>query len=250
MTVPGAESVDTDRLVRDGVRAVSCDAQTLVVVKPAGMATELTTDPKWSSLISKVRQAARDNVRPRLVHRLDRVTRGIVVVTLDAEAAAFYSDQIREGMWDKYYLARIPRPDPDREALHRGVVGKHKAHLKDDGRRSRIVRSGGKPSMLEVLAIEPAPGRPGECHALIRLLTGRLHQIRIMMAGLRLPLIGDDLYSGGRGEMYLEHAALRYVDCATRDLRSAFSRDDPEREDVAPSLLDRLERELRRPITS
>ncbi|HBS29165.1 MAG TPA: hypothetical protein DEB06_06865 [Phycisphaerales bacterium] len=206
------------------------------------MATELTSDPKWSSLISKVRQACPDGVKPRLVHRLDRVTRGIVVVALTGAGASYYGEQIREGMWDKVYLARIPRPDPRRNPLHEGLVGKHKAFIKEVDKRAVIVRAGGAPSFLEVLAVEPAPGFAGEAHALIRLLTGRLHQIRVMLAALGLPLTGDDFYGGAPrgGGFYLEHAVLRYIDCTTRDLTVAHVRDDPERERLGPALGARL----------
>lgn len=221
---------------------LSQDAQTLVVHKPAGMATELTNDPRGVGMVSKIRRAAAEGVQVRLVHRLDRVTRGIVVVALTREAAAFYGEQIREGVWEKYYLARIPTPA-------RGVdlIGRHKAHIKEEGTHSKIVRAGGKPSFLEVLAIEAAPGRKGESHALIRLLTGRLHQIRVMLAALGSPLIGDELYGGGEprdpggnGEMYLEHIALWYVDCASREIRLAHMEDDPERERLSGGMLKRL----------
>lgn len=212
---------------------LSQDEHTLVVAKPAGMATELTNDPRGLSMISKIRRAASEGVKPRLVHRLDRVTRGVMIVALSREAAAFYGEQIREGVWEKYYIARIPRPTPDSNPLHRDLLGKHKAHLKEEGTHARIVRAGGKPSFLEILAIEPAPDRPNECHALIRLLTGRLHQIRVMLAALGLPLIGDEPYGGVDGPMYLEHIALWYVDYATRDIRLAHVADDPERERIS-----------------
>jgi len=234
--VPDQPLVDEQRLAEAGVRVVSQDADTLVVVKPAGMATELTSDPKWSSLISKVRQSVPDGVKPRLVHRLDRVTRGIVMVALTQRGASYYSEQIREGMWDKVYLARIPRPDPKRNPLHEGLIGRHKAYIKEVDKRAIIVRSGGAPSFLDLLAIEPAPDFPNQCHALIRLLTGRLHQIRIMLAALGLPLTGDDFYGGAKGVMYLEHAVLRYADCATRDLVVAHVAADPERERLSPAM--------------
>ena len=229
-----------------GIHVVSCSEHDIVVIKPAGMATELTTDPKWVSLISKIRQAATDHVRPRLVHRLDRVTRGIIVVSLTKDAAAFYGEQIREGMWDKYYLARIPSPEPNKNPLHTYLVGKHKAYLKEKDGHAVIVRSGGKASFMEILAIDRAPNTPGQSHVLIKLLTGRLHQIRIMLAGLGLPLIGDDLYRGIPGEMYLEHAALRYVDCTTRDMRVAYMNEDPNREKIGSAVLRALEKELKK----
>jgi 23S rRNA-/tRNA-specific pseudouridylate synthase len=230
-------SIDRDTLGMPVLRESDAD---LVVVKPAGMATELTSDPRRASLISRVRLAAGQGVTPRLVHRLDRVTRGVMIVTLTKQAAAFYGEQIREGMWDKYYLARIPRPDPKRNPLHEGLVGKHKAHIKEEDKRARIVRSGGKVSLLEILAIEEAPGFPGQSHALIRLLTGRLHQIRVMLAGLGLPLVGDRFYGGAEGEMYLEHIALWYVDFTTRDMKLAHLAEDPEREAISARLRDRL----------
>lgn len=237
--------IDPTRL---GFPILAQDESTLVVCKPAGMATELTNDPRGVAMVSRIRRAAEPGVQVRLVHRLDRVTRGVMIVALTKEAAAFYGEQIREGVWEKYYLARIPRPRPEKFPHHADLIGKHKAHIKEEGTHAAIVRAGGKPSFLEIVAIEPAPGHAGQCHALIRLLTGRLHQIRVMLAALGLPLIGDDLYGGepGDGPMYLEHIALWYVDCATREIRLAHIADDPEREPLSPKLKPALMRVIRR----
>ncbi|MBL8746389.1 MAG: hypothetical protein JNK58_08550 [Phycisphaerae bacterium] len=225
---------------------LSQDEQTLVVSKPAGMATELTNDPRGVAMVSRIRRAAKAGVQVRLVHRLDRVTRGVMIVALTKEAAAFYGEQIREGVWEKYYLARIPKPRPEKFPHHAGLIGTHKAHIKEEGTHATIVRAGGKPSFLEILAIEASPGRTNECHVLIRLLTGRLHQIRVMLAALGLPLVGDELYGGAHGPLYLEHVALWYVDCATRDIRLAHVEDDSEREMVAPKMKHALSRIIRR----
>ncbi len=212
----------------------------LVLLKPAGMATELTTDHRRTALIARVRAACDPSIKPRLVHRLDRVTRGVMVVALTREAAAFHAEQIREGLWDKYYLARIPRPTPATNPLHQGLIARHKAFLKEDDHRSRIVRAGGRPSLLEILAVEPAPNRPDQAHALIRLYTGRLHQIRVMLAGLGLPLIGDRFYAGAEGDIYLEHIALWHIDYTSRDLRLEHLTSDPEREPLDPAMRQRI----------
>lgn len=208
-------------------------ADDLVVVKPAGMATELTTDPRRTSLISKVRGAVAEGVTPRLVHRLDRVTRGLMMVTLSREAAAFYGEQIREGLWEKYYLARIAMPAKKDFGK---VMGSHKAYIKEEDNRAKLVKAGGKASFLDVLAIEPAPERPGEAHVLIKLLTGRLHQIRVMLAGLGYPLIGDDFYGGREGPMYLEHVVLWYLDYTSREITVAHLADDPGREKLSAGM--------------
>lgn len=237
----GGPSLDPARL---GLPVLALDRHTVVVVKPAGMATELTSDPKGVSLVSRLRRAAAPGVRVRLVHRLDRATRGVMIATLSQEAAAFYGAQIREGLWEKYYVARIPMP-PDREARLR-LLGPQKGYIREeDGPRARLVRAGGKPSLQEVLAVEAAPGRAGQAHALIKLVTGRLHQIRVMMAGAGYPLIGDPFYGGAPGEMYLEHIALWYVDYATRDVRLAHLHSDPEREALAPVMRKAVDRILR-----
>lgn len=126
------------------------------------------------------------------------------------------------------------------------LLGRHRAHLKRVRHRATIVRSGGKPSFLEILAAHPAPDRSGQAHVLIKLLTGRFHQVRVMLAGLGVPLVGDAFYGkteergrrrrSGWEDFYLEHILLRYADCAHRIPRVAHLRDDPDRERIDPAL--------------
>jgi 23S rRNA-/tRNA-specific pseudouridylate synthase len=89
-----------------------------------------------------------------------------------------------------------------------GLVGSHKAYLKVEGALARVVRAGGKPSFLDVTLAAPVPDSPGESHLLVRLHTGRFHQIRAMLAHRGAPLSGDVRYGGPAGRMYLEHAIL------------------------------------------
>lgn len=213
----------------------------VTLMKPAGVASELTRDPRNESLIARLRLAVPPGVSPRLVHRLDRVTRGIMVVALARDAAAFHARQIRDGHWRKYYLARIPTPAPGTPQAQR-LLGPHKAYIREGPERAELVRSGGKASLLDVLACHPAPDRPRESHALIRLHTGRLHQIRVMFWGFGLPLIGDSLYGGPPGPLYLEHCVLFHTDYASRTHVLAFQPDDPDRERLHPELNEALRR--------
>jgi 23S rRNA-/tRNA-specific pseudouridylate synthase len=212
----------------------------VVVVKPSGMASELTSDPQGVSLLSRLRRACPPPLEPKLPHRLDRVTRGVLLVALTPQAIAFHGEQIRAGHWEKYYLARV---HPPRDRPIEALLGQHKAYLKTVRHRAHVVRSGGKPSFLEILAAHPAPGRAGQFHALVRLLTGRFHQLRAMLADLGAPLVDDPLYGDAaprrrrrRKDFYLEHVVLRYVDYASRALRVAHLRDDPGREPLAPKM--------------
>ena len=165
-----------------------------------------------------------------------------MLITLTQEAIAFHNEEIRARRWDKIYLARVHRPSSGDIGV---LIGRHKAYLKTVRHRAKIVRSGGKPSFLDILAIHPAPGHPGQYHVLVKLLTGRFHQVRAMSAGLGIPLVGDRFYAGegsGRHEQaswsdfYLEHILLKYVDFESRLPRVAHMRLDPDRESLAPAM--------------
>jgi len=215
----------------------------VVVVKPAGMASELTSDPRGVSLISQLRRAYQSPLEPKLPHRLDRVTRGVMLVALTREAIAFHNQEIRSRRWEKFYVARVYQP---RNSDIYTLLGRHKAYLKTVRHRATIVHSGGKPSFLDILAVHPAPGHPGQFHVLVKLLTGRFHQLRAMLPSLGIPLVGDKFYATeglwGQKQMswsdfYLEHILLKYVDFELRVPRAAHLCDDPDREPLARAMM-------------
>jgi 23S rRNA pseudouridine1911/1915/1917 synthase len=214
-------------------------AHEIVVVKPEGMAVELTRDPRGESLIARVRAAAGPGANPRLPHRLDRVTRGFVVVALTDSAAAWHGGALERGEWTKVYLARVR---PQRGIDPTTLVGEHKVYLRQRDMRAEVVRAGGKPSRLVVEGAWPAPGRDDQWHMVVRLLTGRFHQVRVMLAHLGAPLVGDALYGGDPGRMCLEHAGLRFVPTEAEHAATVFDARDPEREPVDPGALGAIAR--------
>lgn len=223
-----------DRL---GLPIAWSSAQEIVVVKPPGIAVELTRDPRGESVVARVRGVT--GAEAYLPHRLDRVTRGLVVVALSVESAAWHGGEIESGGWTKVYLARVkPRQGVD----VRGLIGEHRAYLRQRGMHAEIVRAGGKPSRLVIEGAWPAPDRAGEWHVLVRLLTGRFHQVRAMMAHLGAPVVGDEAYGGVRGSMYLEHAALRFTPMGATAPVTVFDPRDPDREGVADEALRAIER--------
>ena len=208
-----------------------------VLYKPAGVASELTSDPHHRSLLSLVR---RDCPEARLPHRLDRVCSGILLVALTRDAIRHHNRCIEARTWKKLYIARIPTP-----ASSEDITGEHRAFLKRRRHRRgldrmEVVRSGGQPSFLEIHAVAAAPGQQGQSHALVELKTGRFHQIRIMLADIGYPLVGDTLYGGEDGAVFLEHAWLRFRPFGAEVDKSIFDQVAPERETVAAEVLERI----------
>jgi 23S rRNA-/tRNA-specific pseudouridylate synthase len=99
-----------------------------------------------------------------------------------------------------------------------------------------VVRSGGDPSSLAVVAAAPAPGRTGEWHALIKLETGRFHQIRAMLSNRGFPLVGDRDYGGAPGAMYLDHASLWFPSIDGGRMQRAWLAEDRGREALDPAI--------------
>lgn len=188
-------------------------ADQVAIYKPAGLSSERGPGDPGDSVV--VRASAQFGWEQCwLPHRLDRPTRGIMMLAGSKTAAARQGAEVRAGAWTKWYTARICGSDAAVAAL----VGEHRTYLKREGRLARVVRSGGDPARLTILAVAPATDAAGEHHALIRLGTGRFHQIRVMLAHLGHPLVGDVDYGGAPrparaprefAEIDLESIALR-----------------------------------------
>jgi 23S rRNA pseudouridine1911/1915/1917 synthase len=147
---------------------------------------------------------------PGLVHRLDRYTTGCLCLAKTAEAQHAIQDQFKARTVEKRYLALV-RHSPKLPQLGSLLIDEPIARHKRD-RLRMVVATGGRSAQtrIRVLARTTSVALV-ECE----LLTGRTHQIRVHLAHLRAPLMGDPLYGGpGRwkdvdGEaLLLPHPAL------------------------------------------
>ncbi len=202
---------------------------TLALHKPAGLATQRRIDTE-SSLIGQVRREL-SNPDAELPHRLDAIAGGIVVVATDRASLRAHNAAIAARLWGpKVYVARCRRPSDSRIAsalrgasdaragtddpVAAALIGAHRAYLKTSGRRAVCVRSGGKPSFLDVLLAAPCPVDRSVLDLVISIRTGRFHQIRAMMAHAGAPLLHDPLYdeaarpSPSAPPPFLTHALL------------------------------------------
>jgi 23S rRNA-/tRNA-specific pseudouridylate synthase len=212
----------------------------VVALKPAGLASELPRDPAADSLARRL--AAQGLSGLRLVHRLDAPSCGLMLMARSAEAAAHYGQEIAERRWHKWYVAQVALPCSKAEQL----VGAHKSYLKVDGSSARVVRAGGKPSFLDVALATPVPDVPDESHLLVQLHTGRLHQIRVMLAHRGAPLSGDVRYGGPSGRtVYLEHVILAARTFASLEWRVWLAPTHRDRVQWAPVLSDAVDARAR-----
>ena len=164
---------------------VYADDAVLVCVKPAGV---LSTDEP-GGLPSLVREALGDRAADvRTVHRLDRAVSGLMVLARSAEAAAILSREIREGGFEKEYLAMVHGSTPDGGEL-RDLLWRDKAR-----KMTFVADAPAKGAQEAVLDFETL--RRGEGMSLVRvhLRTGRTHQIRVQFASRGFPLFGERKY--------------------------------------------------------
>jgi len=161
------------------------DRDILVCIKPAGVKS--TDEP--GGLLELVRQALGDpGANVRTVHRLDQTVSGLMVLARRAKAASELSRQIREGEFQKEYLAVVHGQTDDAGTLT-DLLLRNKRE-----RKTYVVQEPGK-DVQEAVSDYVNCGRFGEMSKVrIVLRTGRTHQIRCQFSSRGWPLVGDKKY--------------------------------------------------------
>jgi 23S rRNA pseudouridine1911/1915/1917 synthase len=137
--------------------------------------------------------------RPGIVHRLDKDTTGLMVVAKNDRAhrslAAQFADHGRSGPLERGYLAFVwGAPERPRGTVDK-PLGRH-----SQARERMTVRPDGRPAVTHFGVLEKFVGTNGEPVASLidcRLETGRTHQIRVHLAAIGHPLLGDEVYGAG-----------------------------------------------------
>lgn len=125
----------------------------------------------------------------RTVHRLDRTVSGLMVLARRSKAASELSRQIREGAFQKEYLAVVHGRLPEEQGELRDLLFRNKQE-----RKTYIVTEPGKDVQEAVLEYRVLKQTEKMTRVRIRLHTGRTHQIRAQFSGRGYPLVGDRKY--------------------------------------------------------
>lgn len=172
-------------------RLVIYDANDILAFnKPAGLAVQ-TRGNRGDNLDHWLWAFARSNgKRPRLVHRIDAGTSGLILAAHTKPAAASLSEQFANRTVRKRYIALVSGDLPE------AVQGRCELPLRKQGRKSLICadESQGEQARTD-WRILSRKGRAAWIEA--RPHTGRMHQIRAHMAALNMPLMGDLVYGAG-----------------------------------------------------
>ncbi|MEL6681001.1 MAG: RluA family pseudouridine synthase, partial [Pseudomonadota bacterium] len=208
--VPEAEKIPLDVLHED--------AALIVVNKPAGMVVHPAPGAERGTLVNALLWHCGDSlggiggeVRPGIVHRIDKDTSGILVVAKTDAAlqglAAQFADHSAERRYDALCWGAPGAGDPrlaglDAVAFEPGGVIRIDAPLArhPQDRKRMAVRAGGRRAVTRVAVHERfGPGdAPWAARISCRLETGRTHQIRVHLAHIGHGLIGDPVYGRGR----------------------------------------------------
>ena len=183
------------------------DNDIIVVNKPKGMVVHPANGNPDGTLVNAVMAKCKDSlsgiggeIRPGIVHRLDKDTSGAIIVAKNDKAHINLSEQIKNHEVEKTYIALVKGIVSENEAtinmpISRSTKDRKKMAVNKDGKNAithfKVLERFDKYTLLEV-----------------KIETGRTHQIRVHLSYIGYPIVGDEVYSNGKNEWGIKGQCL------------------------------------------
>ena len=183
------------------------DDDIIVVNKPKGMVVHPANGNPDGTLVNAVMAICKDSlsgiggeIRPGIVHRLDKDTSGVIIVAKNDKSHIALSEQIKNHEVEKTYIALVKGFVKENEATINMPIGRS---TKD--RKKMAVNKNGKNAITHFKVIERFKN-----YTLleVKIETGRTHQIRVHLSEIGYPIVGDTTYSNGKNEWGIEGQCL------------------------------------------
>lgn len=183
------------------------DKDIIVVNKPKGMVVHPASGNPDGTLVNSLMSICKDSlsgiggeIRPGIVHRLDKDTSGVIVVAKNDKAHINLSEQIKNHEVEKTYIALVKGVVKANEATIDMPIGRS---TKD--RKKMAVTKTGKNAITHFKVIK----RFHNYTLLeVKIETGRTHQIRVHLSQIGYPIVGDTTYSNGKNEWEIKGQCL------------------------------------------
>jgi 23S rRNA pseudouridine1911/1915/1917 synthase len=185
------------------------DANVVVIRKPQGMVVHPAAGNWTGTLVNALlhhygglqERFPHEQARPGIVHRLDKDTSGIIIAAKDPESREFLAGQFRRRRVGKQYIAIVQGAPAEGEGLLDSRIARDRKHRK----RFRVLRTG-REGKRAITLYRVLKRKGGYALLSLRPRTGRTHQLRVQLASLGCPIVGDTLYGGKAGFPLLLHA--------------------------------------------
>ena len=183
------------------------DEDIIVVNKPKGMVVHPANGNPDGTLVNAIMDICKDSlsgiggeIRPGIVHRLDKDTSGLLIVAKNDMAHVKMSEQIKNHEVKKTYIALVRGVIKENEATIDMPIGRSRTD-----RKKMTVAKDGKNAVTHIKVLK----RYDKYTLLeINIETGRTHQIRVHLSHIGYPIIGDYTYSNGKNEFGVEGQCL------------------------------------------
>lgn len=183
------------------------DSDIIVVNKPKGMVVHPANGNPDGTLVNAIMAHCEDSlsgiggeIRPGIVHRIDKDTSGLLVIAKNDKAHINLSEQIKNRQVNKIYVALVKGIISENEATINMPIGRSK---KD--RKKMAVDKNGKEAVTHFKVIKRYNKYT---YIKVKIDTGRTHQIRVHMSNIGYPIVGDIVYSNGKNDFGIEGQML------------------------------------------